>query len=427
MVKNKNTSDTLSARISYLEENRRFTQNALEMVLSLGDFQKEIDNQSDLDQFFGEIIDRINGLISFEITAIYLVDQTTSDLVQAYCEPAGKKRHMSDEVDFLIDKGFMSWAIRERRGVTFFSKNHNRQIFLHVIATYSRIRGLFVGVYHKHPNPVPDISFDLFSIIVRNAANALEEINYIKELNQQKQELRKAHGELEQRVEERTAELVNINVKLQNEIDERRRAEKEKDLLLKEVYHRVKNNMQVISSLLSIQAAQVKDRETLELFRESQARISAMALVHEQFYQSDDLSRIDFGNYIRELARSLSYSSGAGNVNVAIDVQDFFLSIDKAIPCGLIINELLSNAFKHAFPEGARGSVSILFHTDADGVAHLVITDNGIGIPQAIDPNTVTTLGLKLVFQLAEHQLGGSVTLIRDNRTEFHIRFNVSG
>ncbi len=213
---------------------------------------------------------------------------------------------------------------------------------------------------------------------------------------------------------------------------ERQRAEglmkaalKEKDVLLKEIHHRVKNNLQIISSLLKLQSKNIKDELVLEIFKESQNRVRSMALIHEKLYQSKDLANINFKGYVWDLVADLfrSYGANAGKIALQMDVEDIPLGVEVAIPCGLIINELVSNALKYAFPEGKEGQISITFRSLDEGKINLTIGDNGVGIPEDLDIKTTETLGLHLVNILAEDQLQGQIKLDRTKGTEFQIEF----
>lgn len=423
----KTASDSQAARISYLEENRRFTRNSLEVALSLGDFQKQIHKQASHQQVFAETQARINKLIPFEISALYMVDQETSDLRLSLCSPEDRKGFVEAQMEFLIDKGLMAWAIREPRGGSTQSEDQKTVIFLHVIATYSRIRGVFVGMFSAGNLKVQDISYDLTSIVLRNAANALESIEYYRLLDRQGALLKKSRDELEQRVVERTAELTRANEKLQQEVEERKKAEKTKALLLKEIHHRVKNNMQIILSLLKMQARQINDPEFLKAYTDSQDRIFSMALVHEQLYQSENLSRIDFGAYVNRLVRNLraTCKSQVPAVKILFDVEGIYLDINLAIPCGLIINELVSNAFKYAFPDGRSGSLKIRMHPLEDPeMVMLEIADDGVGMAGA---TSGSTLGVKLVNNLVTHQLSGKIETMQDKGTGYRISFRNAG
>ncbi|MGZ7119167.1 MAG: histidine kinase N-terminal 7TM domain-containing protein [Methanobacterium sp.] len=196
----------------------------------------------------------------------------------------------------------------------------------------------------------------------------------------------------------------------------------EKNILLKEIHHRVKNNMQIISSLLSLQANHVNNNETLDTLKESRDRIRAMALVHEKLYQSKDLSEINFSDYIKSLLTEIQGSYKLNTqIETEINIEDIYLDIEKAIPCGLIINELISNIFKHAFKDREKGHIILNFSKKHD-LYELVVQDDGIGIPHDINMNNNNTLGLKLVDALV-NQLHGTVEVNRNNGTQFVIKF----
>ena len=196
-------------------------------------------------------------------------------------------------------------------------------------------------------------------------------------------------------------------------------------MLLSEIYHRVKNNMQIIISLLRLQSRQVKEEKYREMFKESQNRILSMSLVHEKLYQSKDLTQIDFNEYISDLIKGLFQSYGANKSNIAlkIDVKTILLGIDYAIPCGLIINELVTNSLKYAFPDGREGEIKISLHSPGENMIELIVRDNGIGIPEDMDFKQTKTLGLHLVTMLAENQLHGNIKLNRSKGTEFIMKF----
>jgi PAS domain S-box-containing protein len=218
---------------------------------------------------------------------------------------------------------------------------------------------------------------------------------------------------------------------ISRDITEHKRAEeqticslKEKETLLREIHHRVKNNMQVISSLLRLQSKYIKDRDDIDIFKDSENRIYSMSLVHEKLYQSRDFTKIDFDVYVNDLVKSLLYSYGASNSIVPnINVNNVSLGIDSAIPCGLIINELVSNSLKYAFPDGRRGDIRIFLRNEDENDIVLSIKDNGVGIPHGIDFDKNDSLGLHLVKILAENQLQGEIHLDRSKGTDFTIRF----
>jgi two-component sensor histidine kinase len=197
----------------------------------------------------------------------------------------------------------------------------------------------------------------------------------------------------------------------------------EKEVLLQEIHHRVKNNLQVISSLLNLQANRLEEPRALDALRDSRSRVRSMALVHEKLYQSPDLARIDFADYTRALTRSLfsSYQAHPQGIAVRSQIDDVFLSIDRAIPCGLILSELVSNALKHAFPDGRSGEITIGLHVQ-EGNKVLTVADNGVGLPAEIDVQHRGSLGLQLVNTLTT-QLDGTLTLDREGGTTFKVTF----
>ena len=220
-------------------------------------------------------------------------------------------------------------------------------------------------------------------------------------------------------------------LELFHDITDRRRAEdqikeslKEKEVLLKEIHHRVKNNLQIIYSLLRLQSMRVEDKRDIEIFKESQNRVKSMALIHEKLYQSKDLSKIDFAAYTRSLTMYLirSCSVNPGAITMDINIEDIFLGIDIAIPCALIINELVTNSLKHAFPPDKKGKIRIKFYLDNGDNFILRVGDNGVGFPRNIDFRDTETLGLELVMTLVK-QLRGTIELDRSSGTEFEIVF----
>ncbi len=198
---------------------------------------------------------------------------------------------------------------------------------------------------------------------------------------------------------------------------------REKEVLLREIHHRVKNNLQVISSLLYLQSRSIADGKALEIFREGQNRIKSMALIHEALYGSQDLAFIDLSQYIRSLIGFLRASYNAGDeIGFQIDVADVSLSIDSAIPCGLIINELVTNSLKHAFPDG-KGNFWIKVSPIDETRFEMVVKDDGVGLPPNLDIETTPTLGLRLVKSLVR-QMNGSLEVKSIGGTHFRIRFS---
>lgn len=232
--------------------------------------------------------------------------------------------------------------------------------------------------------------------------------------------LQNTHNELKKRARE-----------LQRELTERMLAElqlkkslREKNILLKEIHHRVKNNLQIISSLIYLQSRQVEDQQLQQLLQDSQNRVRSMALIHDKLFNSTDLSRINFREYIRGLVSHLfnSYHIVSSKIKLEIAVKIPTLSINTAIYCGMIINELVSNSLKHAFPENQYGLILIKIEPADAGKFVLVVKDNGIGLPDDFRLDNINSLGLQLVNNLTE-QLNGETEFFNDNGAIFQLTF----
>ena len=196
-----------------------------------------------------------------------------------------------------------------------------------------------------------------------------------------------------------------------------------KEMLLKEIHHRMKNNLMIISSLLNLQSRYIKDEESKNIFKESQNRARSMALMHERLYQSADLKSIDFGDYISTQANDIyhTYVMDTNLIKLNIDVDDLRLDINTSIPLGLIVNELVTNSLKHGFPEGKSGEIGIIFHKQDENYI-LEIKDNGVGFSEDIDYNNTDSLGLQLINNLTD-QIDGEIEFNTSSGTSFKISF----
>jgi PAS domain S-box-containing protein len=253
-------------------------------------------------------------------------------------------------------------------------------------------------------------------------------IRDITERKKIEQELKELTQDLAKKVKERTADLERTTVLLQDEIIYHQDSEKkiqasldEKVILLHEIHHRVKNNLQIIISLLNLQSRYIVDEQTQRLIRESQNRVRAMALVHEKLCSSTDISKIDLDDYIRFLGNNLFgfYGVKGKRIILTTDIRDILVDINTAIPVGLIINELVSNTLKYAFPDGRKGEIFIAIKRE-DHILSILIKENGIGIPEDLDWRNAKSLGLRLVISLVE-QLQGTIELDRSAGTAFKI------
>ncbi|MDA2920058.1 PAS domain S-box protein [Desulfobacterota bacterium AH_259_B03_O07] len=216
-----------------------------------------------------------------------------------------------------------------------------------------------------------------------------------------------------------------IDITFRKQAEEQIKASlKEKEVLLMEIQHRVKNNLQVISSLIDLQATHIKNKQALRLFDETHNRIKSMALIQEQLYQTKNLAEIDFSEYLNTLCASLFQSFGvkAGSISLKINAGKVLLGVNTALTCGLIINEIVSNSLKHAFPDHREGEIRIDLNKNKN-LYELIISDNGVGLPKDLDFRKINSLGLKLVNALTK-QLDGTIGLSKRRGTKFRIRFS---
>ncbi len=278
--------------------------------------------------------------------------------------------------------------------------------------------------YITKPFQIDDLSVRVRThLSIRKMQKKLEmqNIEFQQEIIERKRAetaLKEAYDMMDERVKERTHELSISNLKLKASLIE-------KEVLLREVHHRVKNNMQIISTLLMLQSDKIEDKQYTDMFKECQYRIKAMALVHENLYQTGSFADIDFKEYVNSLVHSLlrSYGAGSDKITLKIDIKDVSLGLENAIPCGLIINELVSNSLKYAFPENREGEIMIALYSINSNELVLEVGDNGIGIPEKQDFINADSIGLLLVKILSEDQLEGKIELNRDHGTLFHIEF----
>ena len=362
----------------------------------------------DVDDLLHAILDKVRALVKAQTGSVFSVDSPSG-----HFRFVGSKGLNSAEKDsyMKINESMVKKVISEKKAV--FLQQHSQSLLGMPIFIGGNVAAVFVLQNKETEKPFNIDDEHILSIILGEMSFALE------------------NGMLHSKIKSHLKEIQEHTIRLNQEIDERKRAEeqaknslKEKDILLREIHHRVKNNMQIISSLLNLQSQYVKDKESLEMFRKSRDRILSMAFVHEKLYQSEDLTKIDFDGYIRSIAQHLlrTCSIDPGAVKLNINCSDVLLSVDVAVPCGLIINELISNAFKHAFPEGRKGEITIDFHPDGDNRLTLVVSDTGIGLPEDIDIRSSKTLGLQLINDLVD-QLKGTMDVERDGGAAFRITF----
>ncbi len=233
----------------------------------------------------------------------------------------------------------------------------------------------------------------------------------------------------------KTQALAAANRALEFEVSERRQAEeriaaalREKETLLKEIHHRVKNNLQVISSLLDLQAGQTQDAAVRAVLAESQGRVRVMALIHQLLYERNDFSRVDLGQYLERLTHIVlnAYPVEPHRIALKLDAAEVYVDLERAMPCALLVNELVTNAFKHAFPGGRVGEIGLSLKAQGDREAVLTLRDNGVGLPVGLDINQATSLGLQLV-PLFVDQMHGSLCVGPGPGACFEVRFATNG
>jgi two-component sensor histidine kinase len=265
----------------------------------------------------------------------------------------------------------------------------------------SSLWGLLIAHQCSNFREWEDNQLDLLDQLTVQIAIAIQQSNI----------LHQAHNELAQR------EQAEINL---------RSALAEKEILLKEVHHRVKNNLQIVSSLLHLQAQTIKDPQILKAIQESQNRIESISLIHKNLYTNPNIGKLDISEYINNLVTGvlISYQITPGQISLQTDIDSVILNVDQAIACGLIINELISNALKHAFPGSKSGEISISLHKNKNNDIQMMIGDNGIGLADNMDWGTTTSLGLSLVYDLVVEQLEGSISIERNQGTIFNIQFS---
>ncbi|MBN2416577.1 PAS domain S-box protein [bacterium] len=400
-----------------------FRRQVLEQEIMLK-VSQHVASSLDLDTVLQTISDGTAQLLDVETAAIYLADG--DDLyLGATTPPLDPDMPDSLRTARLADHPTIKKAIEAKKPVTIYDTgNADLSPQEHMIVDLRCLRSL-IFLPFEHENDV--IGVLILGTVSRPRMFSAHEIDLCMTITNELalgiQNVRLHQG------------LVLYTQQLENEIAERRRAEaqvqkdlKEKEVLLKEIHHRVKNNLQVISSLLSLQAAKTENEQALRILEESRNRIHSIALVHDALYKSKEFTNVTFTAYIRDLVSRLirTYMIDPGRVAHTIDVDEVSLGIDKAVPCGLVMNELISNALKHAFPVSLKrkGRLGIAVHALDTGEIGIRVADNGIGFPKELDIHHPETLGLKLVSMIVEDQLSGRIRLDRRGGTAITVTFN---
>ena len=321
------------------ETSIRFIKNAIELALTLGDFQKEIDDECTPETIASEAIKRIDRLVPFEASAIYFVDEQTSDLQLSVCRPADAEGRTQDEMTFMIENGFVAWSMRERRGIKVYSQDGSRQILLHVLATYARIRGVFIGIFPPHPTKIQDASLEILSIILRNAVNGLESLIYSTMMREQQKQLQ---GE----VAHKTSLLLNYEKQLMQAQHMEAIA-----ALAGGVAHRFNNSLQVlignidlIKMVASNESEMLPHIERIYPVIEQMSQLTSKLLAYARGGTFVSSQTISLKELFREVMPAVK-GSVKETVQLQVDVRDESSAVDvDLLQLRTVIQAIIANA-----------------------------------------------------------------------------------
>jgi signal transduction histidine kinase/ActR/RegA family two-component response regulator len=432
--------EKLLARIEHLEENRRFVQNVLEMALSLVDFQENIVNSFGPENILEEAEKRIGYLIPFEASALYLVDQDTSDLHPVVCNPLKARDFIAAEVEDLIEKGFFAWAIRERRGITIASRNRAKRFVMHVIATQSRIRGMFIGQLDGTRQQIPDTSLTLLSIILLNTANALESLEFYRLLRHQK-------AILERKVEERTQALAESERQMQQVLKLQSIG-----TLAGGIAHDFNNILFPIIGYTELAMDDIPEespaRKSLEEVLKAASRAKELIQQILTFSRQNGHERkpIRVPLIVREALRLLR-ASIPKTIDIVSDLEESCSPIlGNPTQMHQVVMNLCTNAYQAMRETGGQihvrlGQVNIGYEEMAQRIGikmgphlHLVVQDDGVGMDATVlerifepyyttkEPGKGTGLGLSVIHGIVKNH-GGFITVesLPGRGSSFHV------
>lgn len=408
------TKDGRERLIEWYDKTLKNADGSIEGLLAIG---QDVTDRKRVEEALRESEEKFRSLVEHSLEGICILDLQGTIL---FANNAAARTIEADDCAGLIGRNVMEFIAPESREDVvndFIQVSQGHDAYL---AQYNAISAKGNKFYVESIGKV--ISYE-------GKTADLISIRDITERKRAEEALKNFNEELEMRIRERTAELEHTNILLEDEVIKRTRAEEsvrkslnERELLLREVHHRVGNNLQIMLSLIRLQSQNMKDPGLLDNLGEFQNRIRAMAHVHERMYRAEDISRIDLSELCAFLGKSLfkSYKVDPRHIRLNVEMKDLQVGIDYAIPISLIINELVSNAIKHAFPQGTSGEITIGGRREADTLV-LSVRDTGIGIPEDLDwMRSTQSLGHRLVVSLVE-QLNGTIELDRTTGTAFNI------
>jgi PAS domain S-box-containing protein len=411
-----------NAQLTRALEERKCTENKLGELnrewLSLQAAAAATASSLDLQFVLETVTWEMTGLLKVEGCALFRWNQETDTIsvIADYGSPQGQRS--KEEICSMSDHSLRKRVLTERYAQqvtideinrldgerTYMQEEDIKSLLMLPMIYQDRVIGLVEMRSCRENRVFSDREISLAQMLSTEAASAIE------------------NARLYRRAQREIAQRMQVEEELKASLQE-------KEALLQEIHHRVKNNLQVICSLLNLQSRRIEDRDTLQMFRESQDRVRSMALIHERLYCSQDMAKVDFGDYLRDLTNQMvrSYRSKSNQVKLTVSADDVGLSLDKAVPCGLVTNELISNAMKHAFPDGRDGEIHVSLRSDHDQRLTLCVADNGVGLPGDLDIDARNTLGLQLIRVLTR-QMGGTTELhsSHEDGTEVSITFGAS-